>query len=448
MCGYKTMRRRDGRSGQPRRPRVLYSATSQNSNGTTTRQGGELLRPVARGQQSLRMAGFTLGELLVSVAVLILVVLLATHLLNSAATVTSLGHKQMDVDSQARQLLDRTAIDFAQMVKRSDVDYYLKSSWFVTGSPISAPGCTAACASVYGMGVRTVKQLGNDTIAFYSTVPGYYPSGGSQSPVSLVAYRINAQNKLERMGKGLLWNGATPTSGATPPAVVFMPIPLASLLPIAELPSPTPDPTSTPAWPEIAIGAGSAWSDSEVIGPQVFRFEYYYLLKGQTDPTSGITYSPILSDTPWDTRICACPAAPLPSATPTSTPAPTATPAGTPIATPTPPSLCCHVAPEGMQDVAAVVVVIAVIDPKSKVLLSDATNPPQIAQVASQLIDWGTTSCPGCPTQTQWQTTPGLLRAQWQSALNGITSLPRPAISGIRVYERYFYLSPPTLLTP
>ena len=102
-----------------------------------------------------------------------------------------------------------------------------------------------------------------------------------------------------------------------------------------------------------------------------------------------------------------------------------------------------------MQDVAAVVVVIAVIDPKSKVLLSDTTSPPQIAQVASQLIDWGNTTCAGCPTQTQWQTTPGLLRAQWQNTLNGITNLPRPAISGIRVYERYLYLSPPySFLTP
>jgi hypothetical protein len=97
-----------------------------------------------------------------------------------------------------------------------------------------------------------------------------------------------------------------------------------------------------------------------------------------------------------------------------------------------------------MQDVAAIVVDIAVIDPKSKVLLTDG----QITSLASQLIDWGTTSCPGCPSQTQWQTTPGLLRAQWQNTLNGITTLPRPAISGIRVYERYFYLSPPTLLTP
>src|SRR6266496_5595065 len=73
-------------------------------------------------KQRGRSRGFTLAELLVTVGVLVLLVLLFTQLLNSAATITTLGHKQMDADSQARQLLDRMAIDFAQMVKRSDVD--------------------------------------------------------------------------------------------------------------------------------------------------------------------------------------------------------------------------------------------------------------------------------------------------------------------------------------
>ena len=36
---------------------------------------------------------------------------------------------------------------------------------------------------------------------------------------------------------------------------------------------------------------------------------------------------------------------------------------------------------------------------------------------------------------------PGQLRNQWQNTVNGITTLPRPALSGIRLYERYFYLS-------
>ena len=133
----------------------------------------------------------------------------------------------------------------------------------------------------------------------------------------------------------------------------------------------------------------------EVAGPQVFRFEYYYLLKN-----GNFSDYPMISP---------------------------------------------HNSLSGMQDVSAIVVDIAVIDPKSKVLLSDTTNPPQIAQVASQLIDWGNTTCLGCPTAAQWKTTPGLLRARWQNTLNGITNLPRPAISGIRLYERFYYLSAPSL---
>src|SRR5436305_1810873 len=110
-------------------------------------------------------SAFTLAELVVTIGVLVMLVFLATQLLNSAATVTSLGHKQMDADSQARQLLDRMAIDFAQMVKRSDVDYYLKSN-------ATLP-------------LRSVPQVGNDQIAFYSAVPGYYSTSSYQSPVSL-----------------------------------------------------------------------------------------------------------------------------------------------------------------------------------------------------------------------------------------------------------------------
>ena len=273
--------------------------------------------PKQRDPESVR--GFTLAELLVTMSVLALLVFLFTQLLNSAATTMNLGNKRMDADSQARQLLDRMAIDFAQMVKRPDVDYYLKSS-------AAAP-------------LRHVLQPGNDQIAFFSTVPGYNPSSGipsptpaqvaAISPVSLVAYRVNsdsspALNKLARMGKGLVWNGVSTTD--TP--VVFIPIPVASPLPVGELPVPPPAPLPTPAWPQ----AGNMTADSayELIGPQVFRFEYYYLLKGLS-PTPPA----IFSDTPWDTRIG-------------------------------------HTSVSGMQDVAAIVVAIAVIEPKSKLLLSDA----------------------------------------------------------------------------
>jgi hypothetical protein len=104
-----------------------------------------------------------------------------------------------------------------------------------------------------------------------------------------------------------------------------------------------------------------------------------------------------------------------------------------------------------MQDVAAIVVVIAVIDPNSRTLVTDA----QLARLngsdglSPALIDWGNTTCAGCPTTDGWQRTPGLLLAQWRAAIDANTvGLPRPVISGIRVYERVLYLPPPTLLAP
>ena len=284
---------------------------------------------------------FTLAELLVSIGVLVLLILLATQLLNSAATITTLGHKQMDADSQARQLLDRMAIDFAQMVKRNDVDFFAKG--------------TVAPNSVGG------TMTGNDQIAFYSTVPGYYPSTGSKSPVSLVAYRINslsgatAFNKMERLGKGLVWNGVSTTDAP----VVFLPLTIGPSL---------ASPSGT--WP-AAVSSTATDTAYEVIGPQVIRFEYCYLL---TDGSRSIL-------------------------------------------------------PGNISGMAGIVADVAVIDPKSKVLLTDA----QITTIAAGLSDYAAGMVPG------------QLRANWQTALDGITSLPRPAISGIRLYERYFYLSPPTL---
>jgi hypothetical protein len=104
-----------------------------------------------------------------------------------------------------------------------------------------------------------------------------------------------------------------------------------------------------------------------VIGAQVFRFEYCYLLR-----TNGS-----LSITP----------------------------------------------PSDISGIAAIIADIAVIDSNSKVLLTNA----QIASLAAQLVDYTAAMAPG------------QLRTQWQNTLDTNTALPRPAVSGIRLYERYFY---------
>src|SRR6266513_5699638 len=147
---------------------------------------------------------FTLVEMLISIVVLALLILLVTQVVNTAATVVRPANKHIDTDTQARGILDRMALDFARMLKRTDVDYYIKQ-------PIKYNGHSNGHG--YGKKLQTGQQ-GSDQIAVFSQVPGYYPSG-AQSPISLVAYRINENStsasylKLERMGKGLLWNGVS-----------------------------------------------------------------------------------------------------------------------------------------------------------------------------------------------------------------------------------------------
>jgi hypothetical protein len=238
------------------------------------------------------------------------------------------------------------AIDFVQMVKRTDVDSYVKSS---------------DSAVLW-------QQQQNDQIAFYSAVPGYYPATGAQSPLSLVAYRVNSDpasssyNKLERLGKGLVWNGVSTTNK---PAV-FLPLTISSTWPYAT--NQNPDPSSPSAY--------------EVIGPDVFRFEYYYKL------TSGF--------------ITDC-------------------------------GPNCGSPPHPWRDVAAIVVGIAVLDPKSKVLLTDQDigtlngNPTAGTTFLADFIASGAQ--------------PGKLLNKWQTQLNINTTLRRQALSGVRVYERYFYLN-------
>src|SRR2546428_5895633 len=130
---------------------------------------------------------FTLAEILVSITILALLILMVSRLVNSASTIATLGNKRMDADSQVRPVLDRMGADLAQMIKRTDVDYYVKSN--------------------------VDPETGNDKIAFFCNAGGYYPSPSYNSPISLVAYRINSNstsssfNRMQRMGKGLLWNG-------------------------------------------------------------------------------------------------------------------------------------------------------------------------------------------------------------------------------------------------
>jgi hypothetical protein len=338
-------------------------------------------------------AGFTLAELLVSVCVLLLVVFLITQMVSSATTVTRTGNTHISTDTQARMVLDRMALDIAQMVKRTDIDYYVKGiSTYHHGN-----------GHAWGHHGNTSQPL-NDQFAFFTQVPGYYAST-SQSPISIVAYRVNqnttagnpAYLKLERLGRGLPWNGGGSNSN---PPLVFLPVTIGSLWPWAVNNNST------------CGGNGSNNSCDpngyyETIGHGVFRMEYYYVLKnGQA------------ADYPWNTD------------------------AGH-----------SSIAGIGLADVEAIAVVIAVVDSAGRALIN-AAGSTSLFDIASDLADFADAHGRGIGQQNKYI---GQVENDWKGTLFGDSTLgypgiintgytsnntpvPKEAVKAIRVYSRTFDL--------
>jgi len=341
-------------------------------------------------------AGFTLAELLVSVFVLVLLTFMFTQLMTTAAVMTSTGHKHINTDTQARVVLDRMALEFAQMVKRTDVDYYIKQPANYNGH-----------GNGHGCGQGKNGDKGSDQMAFFSHVPGYYPTGytvGQQSPISLVAYRVNESNsgqaadrygRLERMAKGLGWNGliSNPNSNSPYP-IVFLPQTISNIS----------------VW-SAAINndnnAASRDADYEIIGPNVFRFEYYYVLKNGR-----------VTDWPWDRFD-------YPSQLTISNPLPL-----------------------GLSQIEAIAVLIVAIDPASRALIQAAstnTGYGDILDVAAEIPDFKNS----CGRGGGGQKSLGDLEDQWEGIIESMAQtgqtpqgklLPREAAKGMRVYSRSFDL--------
>jgi hypothetical protein len=323
--------------------------------------------------------------------VLALLLLMVSQVINNATAITRTGNKHMDADTQARTVFDRMAVDFVQMLKRTDIDYYVKAP-----SGYKNP-------NAHGNGLKlNVGQQGNDQIAFFSQVPGYYPSG-AQSPLSLVAYRVTSKNssptylQLERMGKGLLWNGVdNRTLQTSPYPIVFMPGQIAA----------GTAPWDGPWYPAVNNDntGKSADSNYEVIGPQVFRLEYYYLLKD-----GSVQDIPALS---WDLTK----------------------------------TVSANL--NAFRDVEAIVVAIAVIDPATRLLLYDPSTPSDpyhvLFNLMSDMADFKDANGKGIGAQkigdveNEWNTV--IKNAASTGKTSDGSAFPPAAASAVRVYNRYFDL--------
>src|SRR6266550_345465 len=337
-------------------------------------------------------AGFTLVEVLVSIVVVVVLVFMFTQLMTSDSAINRYEHKLIDTDTQARVVFDLMALDFAQMLKRTDVDYYVKQRTGYNGH-----------GNGHGWGRGHNGDLGSDQMAFFTQVPGYYPAGyvsGQQSPISLVAYRVNESSssnpayvKLERMAKGLVWNAVdTNTNQNTAKyPIVFLPQTIAGIgRPWA------------PAINNDNNANNSIDADYEIIGPGVFRFEYYYLLKNGR-----------VTDWPWDRSDF-------------------------------PDQLTIN-SPQnlGLSQVEAIAVSIAVIDPAAHALVN-AVSPDRLLDIAADMADFKNANGRGNGAQKI-----GDLEYQWKTVVESIAStgqtpsglpVPQEAAKSIRIDNRYFDL--------
>jgi len=349
-------------------------------------------------------AAFTLVEMLVSVAVLVLLLVMVLQLINYATAITRTAHKRIEADTEARDVFDRMAVDFAQMLKRTDIDCYVKA-------PTGYKNPNA-----HGNGIHLrVGQQGNDQIAFFSQVRGF-DATGTASPLSLVAYRVRSKNssprylQLERMGKGLLWNGVSNDTRSTSPyPIVFSPGQMDAAVAGGSNPG---NPWAGPWYAAINndnTGQSDDLTSYEVIGPQVFRLEYYYLLKDGT-----IADIPRVPTTSWNPSSSTTVAANL----------------------------------SGFKYVEAIVVAIGVADAATRALLYDSSTPSDpyhvLFNLMSDMADFKDANGIGVGAQKIGDLENGWNTAIKNAAMTGRTSdgsaFPPAAASAIRVYNRYFDL--------
>src|SRR5436305_7551007 len=69
---------------------------------------------------------FSLIEILIATAVLTIILLLTSKILGHATAISRTSNKRIDTDTDARLVLDRIAVDIAKMLKRVDIDYFIK----------------------------------------------------------------------------------------------------------------------------------------------------------------------------------------------------------------------------------------------------------------------------------------------------------------------------------
>lgn len=371
--------------------------------------------------------------MLVSLAVLALLVAMVTQLMNSATATTANSRRHMDADSQARMIFDRMGNDFANMVKRNDVDCI-----FFKNIPSGTSGV-------------------NDAFFFYSEAPAYHdsaPAGSQVNPVALVGYRINVNDSqypgipvLERMGKGLTLDGQTNNSAGSPApgGMVYLTTQSGSAVPTR---ASYLDGNWTAIGTAAANYADGTDPDYHILSPEVCRLEIAFLLKDGTISTMPVidpVASPAGASVSGTNGVNYLSASGPPGVNSDSANDDgagnfnvgsrwfdtSAGGRGYVCTNATPGAAVWN--PIGLLDISAVIVGIAILDTGNRNLVS----PGGYAALIKTLADM-----PANRSIASSQ----LMAPVWLAAVNSTgfaysAGIPQIAASQVRIYQRYFYLN-------
>lgn len=331
-------------------------------------------------------SGFSIIELLVAMAVFLLIAVVVANIVGSTAQITGLAKRLMGAEAAANQTFDRMTSDFQRAILRPDLPD------------------------------RIEKRGVNDLLVFYAQGDAYEGDRGISSIAYDVAYGNGTQAGLMRGVGGYFWQSGNGTQ-----------------LPFAGV---TPARPSEPEATEFAEDANPerpSDDDFEVLGPGVFRFEVVFLLKDGT-----LSTVPVMQPSGVDHEITA---GTSPSTTTTA-----GYSAGSRWFRPSTPTvgsrtfICKGVGATsavwkrlGWDDVAAVVVGIAVIDPETLRSYVDILTPAKLAEMAAVFADAEN----GKDLLEVWSGTGSV--PQWEAGLAGL-DLPPPVLRGIRVRQHAFHL--------
>jgi len=322
-------------------------------------------------------------ELLVATAVFLLVAVAVATIVSSTAQVSGLARNRIRAEGTANQVFDRMAADFQRAVLRP------------------------------GLPDRIDKLAGNDVLTFYARADAYAGDRG----ISKVSYKVDGGNLL-RGAEGFSWmntgtlpqltvTGITPDSPSDPTATVF---------------------TETRE-PQILDP-----ENFEPLGPGVFRIEYCFLLKDGTLSTVPVmqlpgvlnalaaTTSPDITETGYTagSRWFRPTSASSASRTFICT--------DTTVTTSTWKRL-------GWDDVDAIVVGIAALDPETQRAFADLLTPAKL----DQMVQAFPAAENGKDILEAWNGPSTTAQPDWEQTIQGL-GLPSKIREGISVRQQYFRL--------